>query len=421
MNDYTVWRPYCQMKTAPAPIEVIAAEGNTLVTAKHGRLLDGMASWWSACHGHRHPHIVQAIQTQMDKLPHVMFGGITHEGAERLATRLTKIVPGELSHVFFADSGSVAVEVAMKMAMGVARRRGHSQRRRFLAFDHAYHGDTTGAMSLCDPQRSMHRQYSGGILQQFHCPLPRNAQTYEAMRRLLEVNQEQIAGIFVEPLVQGAGGMRFHDPVVLDRIREACDHFGMLMIVDEIATGFARTGTLFAMQQADVDADIVCVGKALTAGTLTMAATLARPEVFDAFWSDDSSDALMHGPTFMANPLACAAANASLDLFESQPRCEQAQVIGETLRRVLAPARCLPGVTDVRTFGAIGVIEMEKETDWTAITGLLLRRGVWLRPFGKLLYTTPPLTLNIDEITQIGEAMVAAITELGSSRSHRTS
>lgn len=410
MND-RVWRPYSQMKTAAPPVPICGAEGFELITADGQRLLDGMASWWSVCHGYAHPHIVEAVSRQLRQMPHVMFGGITHEPAERLAARLVARLPGDLNHVFFADSGSVAVEVAMKMATGYWRRRGYANRTRFLAFDHAYHGDTTGAMSLCDPARSMHARYGNAILKQVHCPLPRDEETTRILVDTLEQHRGQLAGVFVEPLVQGAGGMRFHDTETLQRIRNFCDQYDLLMIADEIATGFGRTGTMFAIDAAEVGPDIVCLGKALTAGTMTMAVAVASDRVFDAFWSDEASDALMHGPTFMANPLACAAANASLDLFEREPRVAQAAAMETKLRHGLKPCRGLPGVVDVRCRGAIGVVQVDAMPEVERLRQRFVDVGVWLRPFGDCIYTTPPLNLPDDRIKQLCQAIVQALTD----------
>ena len=412
VKEKTIWRPYCQMKSSPPPTEVVATEGCELVTRDGRRLLDGLASWWSACHGYNHPHIVAAIQQQAERMPHVMFGGITHEGAERLAERLTRRLPGDLDHLFYADSGSVAVEVAMKMAIGHWHRRGLSQKSRFLTFHHAYHGDTTGAMSLCDPVRGMHASYGDALQSQWHTPLPTDSETTEQFEAVLRQHHSRLAGVFLEPLVQGAGGMRFHSPENVQRIRQACDRFDVLLIADEIATGFGRTGSMWAIDQVPaVVPDIVCLGKALTGGAMTMAVTVARRQIFESFWSDETGDAFMHGPTFMANPLACAAANASLDLFDREPRLQQAAGIEQGLRHWLEACRELPGVTDVRCRGAIGVIEVDelKQVDW--LRKAFVEAGVWLRPFGDCIYATPPLTLSESQIDRLGLAMRDVTTE----------
>ncbi|KLU01942.1 Adenosylmethionine-8-amino-7-oxononanoate aminotransferase [Rhodopirellula islandica] len=406
-----VWQPYCQMKTAPPPMKIVATEGCHLIGASGQRWIDGMASWWSACHGYNHPHVREAVTEQLARMPHVMFGGITHEPAERLATRLAALAPGDLNHVFFSDSGSVAVEVAMKMAIGHWRRRDRPGRTRFLAFHNAYHGDTTGAMSLCDPQRSMHARYSDAITQQFHVPLPRDESFEEELNRVLSEHADSIAGVFVEPLVQGAGGMRFHDVETLRRIRDACRRHDVLLIADEIATGFQRTGKMFAVDHTAEDEhpvvpDILCLGKALTAGTMSMAVTIARTHVFDSFYDDDPGAALMHGPTFMANPLACSAANASLDLFETTSY--DIDRLESVLRERLSVLRELDHVADVRCLGAVGVVQFRDPPKMQRVQEELVQRGVWLRPFGDCLYTTPPLCIGEDSLHQICDAMIDA-------------
>lgn len=416
-NKNAIWRPYCQMKTAPPPLEIVSAKNFTLQTADGRALIDGMASWWSVCHGYAHPHVIESVAKQLEKMPHVMFGGITHEPAERLATRLATMLPADLNHVFFADSGSVAVEAAMKMAIGYWRRRGKPERQRFLSFDHAYHGDTTGAMSLCDPDRSMHSAYGDAILSQLHCPLPKDPESENLLHEMLSRHQQEVAGVFLEPLVQGAGGMRFHDASTVQRIRRLCDEHGVLLIADEIATGFGRTGSMFAIDTCEIVPDIICLGKALTAGTMTMAVAVARSEVFNAFWSDDVGDALMHGPTFMANPLACAAANASLDLFEREPQVQRARDMQIQLQAGLLPCRTIPGVVDVRTRGAIGVIQVETLPHLDQLRQQFVDAGVWLRPFGDCIYVTPPLNLS----TPLVEHLCSAIVDVMSSKRFTTS
>ncbi|KAA5540103.1 adenosylmethionine--8-amino-7-oxononanoate transaminase [Roseiconus nitratireducens] len=402
--------PYCQMKTAPTPIAVTHTEGVYLHLADGRRLIDGLASWWSACHGYNHPHIRAAMHRQIDAMSHVMFGGVNHEPASNLARRLAAILPGDLDRVFFSDSGSVAVEVAMKMALQYYRNRGDRGRTRFVSFANAYHGDTTGAMSLCDPDRSMHAAFGAALLQQTSLPLPNDAAALERFDDHLSRHRSELAGVFVEPLVQGAGGMRFHSPQTLAAISEACARHGVLLIADELATGFGRTGTMFAVEQAQIVPDILCLGKALTAGAVGLAATVATERVFRAFWSDDPGSALMHGPTFMANPLACAAAGASLDLFEREPRLEQVAKIERELRRGLEPCRHLPRVVDVRVKGAIGVVQVDSLDHVDRLRQAFVDRGVWIRPFGDCIYLTPPLVVAPDQLRQLTEAIVA-VTE----------
>ncbi len=356
-----VWLPYAQMKTASPPLAVSATHGSRIVLADGRELIDGIASWWTACHGYNHPHIRAAVERQLGKMPHVMFGGLVHEPALTLARRLVALfAPADLDRVFFSESGSVAVEVALKMAVQYWRNRGRRGRTRILAFTGGYHGDTTGAMAVSDPQGSMHEAFRGLLPRQIVVDLPADEARTAAFENVLAQHAEEIAAIIVEPLVQGAGGMRFHDAEVLRTLRSLADRYDLLLIFDEIFTGFGRTGAMFAFQAAGVVPDIVTLSKALTGGTLPLAATVARSRVFDAFWSDDATQALMHGPTFMANALACAAANASLDLFEREPRLDQVAKISKTLARGLEPCRTLPGVKDVRVNGAIGVVELDR-------------------------------------------------------------
>src|SRR6185437_16846839 len=354
-----IWRPYAQMKTASPPLPVKRTQGSRIELADGRELIDGVASWWTACHGYNHPHIRQAVERQLAEMPHVMFGGLVHEPALRLAQRLTALLPGDLTRVFFSDSGSVAVEVAMKMAVQSWINRGQHGRTQFVAFKGGYHGDTTGAMAVSDPEEGMHMLFAGLLPEHLIVNLPTDDAKTAALDALLAQRAREIAGIIVEPLVQGAGGMIFHDPSVLRRLRGLADKYDVLLIFDEIFTGLGRTGALFACEGAGVAPDILTLSKALTGGTLPLAATVASGKVFDAFWSDDPGKALMHGPTFMANALACAAANASLDLFEKEPRLQQVAAIAEQLEDGLAPCQGLAHVKDVRVMGAIGVVELD--------------------------------------------------------------
>jgi adenosylmethionine-8-amino-7-oxononanoate aminotransferase len=399
-----VWLPYTPMRGAAA-LPVARTHGSRIVLADGGELIDGIASWWTACHGYNHPYIADAVRRQLAEMPHVMFGGLVHEQALRLAQRLTAMLPGDLTRVFFSDSGSVAVEVAMKMAVQYWRNRGVGGRARFVAFKGAYHGDTAGAMSVCNPEDGMHAMFAGFLPQQLFCDLPDTDETIAALDALLAHNAETIAAIIVEPLVQGAGGMRFHPPAVLQILRRLADKYDLLLIFDEIFTGFGRTGTMFACEQAGVTADIVTVSKALTGGTLPLAATIANRKLFDAFWSDVPTKALMHGPTFMANALACAAANASLDLFESEPRLAQVARIEAALLEGLAPCRSLPRVIDVRVKGAIGVVEVDRIDDLAAMRARFVEEGVFVRPFGCVVYLTPAFTIGADELNTLTSAV----------------
>jgi adenosylmethionine-8-amino-7-oxononanoate aminotransferase len=407
-----LWLPYTQMRTAPPPLPVVATQGTRIKLADGRELIDGIASWWTACHGYNHPHIREALVRQLEIMPHIMFGGLVHEPAARLATRLWGLLPRPLEKVFFSDSGSVAVEVAMKMAVQFWLNQGETRRTRFLAFKGAYHGDTFACMSVCDPEEGMHALFSGVLPQQFIAELPTDAARLEAFDRVLEQHADTLAGILVEPLVQGAGGMIFHEPEVLRHLRAGADRHGLLLIADEIFTGFGRTGTMFACEAAGIVPDIVTVSKALTGGTLGLGATIASAAVFDAFLSERPEHALMHGPTFMANPLACAAANASLDLFESEPRLAQVARISEHLSKNLEPCRDLPGVCDVRAKGAIGVVELEKMSDLNDLKRRFVEAGVFVRPFGKIVYLTPAFTIDEEDLGTLTSSIVSVLKEL---------
>ena len=411
MTNDTIWRPYTQMKTAMPPLQAVRTEGTRIHLADGRVLVDGIASWWTACHGYNHPHIRAAMEQQLRAMPHIMFGGFTHAPAEHLAARLIALAPGSLDHVFFCDSGSVAVEVAMKMAVQYWLNRGIPGRTRFVAFRDGYHGDTMGAMSVCDPDAGMHTSLQAYLPAQIFAELPRTPQRLDALDSLLAAHAHEIAAVIVEPLVQGAGGMRFHTAAELTQIAAAVQRHGLLLIADEIFTGFGRTGTMFACEQANVAPDILCVSKALTGGTMGLAATLASRAVFEAFWSDDPGAALMHGPTFMANPLACAAANASLDLFEHEPRLAQARAMEEVLAQGLEPCRGLGEVVDVRIKGAIGVVQLARAPDRRLLTQAFIDAGVWVRPFGDIVYLTPALTMPADEIAHLCRAVVRILTQ----------
>jgi adenosylmethionine---8-amino-7-oxononanoate aminotransferase len=407
-----IWRPYAQMRTAPPPLSVARTRGCRIVLSDGRELIDGIASWWTACHGYNHPHIRAAVERQLALMPHVMFGGLAHEPALTLARRLAGLLPGDLSRVFFSESGSVAVEIAMKMAVQFWLNRGISGRTRFVAFKGGYHGDTTGAMAVCDPDSGMHALFAGLLPAHFIVDLPREEESAAALSRLLDRHAGEIAGILVEPLVQGAGGMLFHDVAVLRALREAADRHDLLLIFDEIFTGFGRTGSRFACEAAAVVPDIVTLSKALSGGTLPLAATVATARVFEAFWSEDPARALMHGPTYMGNALACAAANASLDLFEQEPRMQQIAAISAAMEQGLAPCRGLPGVKDVRVKGAIGVVELDRIENLDEMRARFTAEGVFVRPFGSTVYLTPAFTISPDELATLTSAVVKVVGEL---------
>ena len=414
----SLWLPYTQMATAPAPLPVVATHGVRIELADGRQLIDGISSWWTACHGYNHPHIQAAVQAQLAQLPHVMFAGLVHEPALALARRLIALLPRDdhrrLDRVFFSESGSVAVEVALKMAVQYWQNRGEP-RQRFLAFRAGYHGDTLGALSVTDPACGFHDAFAAYRIPQVFADLPRDAATREAFDALLAQHRQELAAVIVEPRVQGAGGMRFHAAETLAFIRSACDRHGILLIADEIMTGFGRTGTLFASPPEAVP-DILCLSKALTGGTLPLAATVAADHVFAAFCSERAENAFMHGPTFMANPLACAAANASLDLFasESQPRLQQVERIAQQLRAELEPCRALPGVVDVRVMGAIGVVQLATATA-AALRPAFVDRGVWVRPFGDIVYLAPPFVIDPADLN----TLTTAVCDVVATRSDR--
>lgn len=405
-----LWLPYAQMKTAPLPLAVKATHGCRIELADGRELIDGIASWWTACHGYNHPHIRAAVERQLETMPHVMFGGMVHEQAVTLAQRLADLLgPGNLDRVFFSESGSVAVEVALKMVRQYWRNRGAFGRDRIVAFKGGYHGDTSGAMAVSDPDSGFHGTLTGALPQQIVIDLPVDETRRAALEMVLAQQTDRIAAMLVEPLVQGAGGMRFHDAQVLQTLRTLADRYGLLLVFDEIFTGFGRTGTMFAFEQAAVVPDIITLSKALTGGTLPLAATVARPNVFDAFWSDDPAKALMHGPTFMANALGCAAANASLDLFAHEPRLAQVGKIEALLRSGLEPCRRLAGVREVRVKGAIGVVELERIENLNKLRQSFIEEGVFVRPFGSIVYLTPAFTIVEEDLVKLTRAVARVL------------
>jgi adenosylmethionine-8-amino-7-oxononanoate aminotransferase len=406
-----IWLPYSQMKTDASPLPVVATEGTRIRLADGRELVDGIASWWTACHGYNHAHIRHAVARQLKAMPHVMFGGLVHAPAVRLATRLAALLPGDLERVFFSDSGSVAVEVALKMAAQFWLNKGIAGRSKFLAFKGAYHGDTFATMAVCDPDEGMHKRFAGVLPQNIITDLPRDAESTAQFSALVARHAKELAAIVVEPLVQGAGGMIFHTPDVLAAIRAAADRNDLLLIFDEIFTGFGRTGAMFACTGAGIVPDVLCLSKALTGGTMALAATVARRHVFEAFWSDDPDHALMHGPTYMANALACAAANASLDLFETEPRLDQVAAIEAGLKAGLEPCRAFRNVKDVRVKGAIGVVELERIADLNAMRRRFTELGVFIRPFSRIVYLTPAFTIEAEDLKRLTDAIVKVLAE----------
>src|SRR5262245_1366610 len=406
-----VWLPYAQMKNVSPPLPIVRTQGTRIFLADGRELIDGIASWWTACHGYNHPHIRRAVEAQLASMPHVMFGGLVHEQALRLAGRLARLLPGGLERVFFSDSGSVAVEIALKMATQYWINRGARDKKQFIAFHGAYHGDTLGAMSVSDLDAGMHAAFAEFVPKQIILGPPNEAATILTLEHVLEEHGDTIAGIIVEPLVQGAGGMKFHDINVLRHLRALADTHNVLLIFDEVFTGFGRTGTMFACEQAKVAPDIIALSKALTGGTLPLAATVATAKVFESFWSDDPEKALMHGPTYMANALGCAAANASLDLFEREPRLQQVGEIAAALKRGLESCRAMKGVKDVRVKGAIGVVELHQIDKLDAMRARFIELGVFVRPIENVIYLTPAFTVSADELEILMNAVVKVVRE----------
>jgi adenosylmethionine---8-amino-7-oxononanoate aminotransferase len=408
-----VWHPYGALPAALPSLPVVSAQGVRLKLADGRELIDGMASWWCAIHGYRHPALDAAVREQLGKMAHVMFGGLTHEPAVLLAKRLTELAPEGLERVFFADSGSVAVEVAIKLCLQFQRAAGRPERTRLLTVRGGYHGDTFGAMAVCDPVGGMHSMFSDVLAKHVFAERPPDG--FDAgldgdwathVRELIATHAHELAGVIVEPVVQGAGGMRFHAPACVVLLRELCDEHGLLLVLDEIATGFGRTGVMFAAEHAGIAPDVMCVGKALTGGYMTLAATLCTRAVADAVSSGEGGG-LMHGPTFMANPLACAVALASLEQLADGGWRARVSAIERGLRDGLAPARELPGVVDVRVLGAIGVVQLDHEVNIAATTAAAVERGVWLRPFRDLIYTMPPYVIGDEDLARVAAAIVA--------------
>jgi adenosylmethionine-8-amino-7-oxononanoate aminotransferase len=381
-----------------APLPVVRTEGSHIHLADGRVLIDGIASWWTACHGYNHPHIRDAVTAQLANMPHVMFGGLVHEPALTLATRLANLTG--LPRVFFSDSGSVAVEIALKIALQYWAAHGQPAKTRFLSFRNAYHGDTFGAMSVSDPDQSIHAAYQPAVTPQHHLELPTTPETLAKLDHHLVTHHSTLAAVIIEPLLQGAGGMKFHSAETLSQVHALAKRYNLLFIADEIATGFGRTGNLFAAQSADITPDILCLGKALTGGTLTLAATLAQGHVFQPFLNTP----FMHGPTYMANPLACAAANASLDLFSSQPRLQQVQAIERQITVELEPCRSLPNVVDVRVQGAVGVVQLT-QLNRAALRQRFIDLGCWIRPLENVIYLTPAFTISPDELSRLTQAV----------------
>ena len=410
-----VWHPYGALPAAMPSLPVISAQGVRLKLADGRELIDGMSSWWCAIHGYRHPALDRAVTEQLGKMAHVMFGGLTHEPAVRLAERLIELAPKGLERVFFADSGSVSVEVAIKIALQYQRARGHSDRDRLLTIRGGYHGDTMGAMAVCDPVGGMHSLFAGALPQHVFAERPPGGflddldeEWAGRVKALASEHSDSLAAIVVEPVVQGAGGMRFYSPDYVRLMREVCDEHGLLLVLDEIATGFGRSGAMFATEHAGVVPDVMCVGKALTGGYMTLAATICTAAVAETV-SGGGGGGLMHGPTFMANPLACAVALASLEILADCDWHTRVSSIEAALNAGLEPLRGRAWVKDVRVLGAIGVVQLEHDIDIASATAAAVEHGVWLRPFRDLIYAMPPYIIDEDDLASVTDAMTRAV------------
>jgi len=412
-----VWHPYAPLQGACPPYAVQAAHGVRLKLDDGREVIDGMSSWWAAIHGYNHPALNTALREQLETMAHVMFGGLTHRPAAELAARLVRLTPDPLQSVFLCDSGSVSVEVAIKLAIQYWQATGATAKQRLLTIRHGYHGDTSGAMAVCDPETGMHHLFTSILPKHLFAPAPTCPSDAEwdendiaEFTRLIDTHHDELAAVILEPIVQGAGGMRVYAPQYLRRVRQLCDHHQVLLIADEIATGFGRTGTMFACEQAGISPDIICLGKALTGGYLTLAAVLTTTQI-SATISTNPPGAFMHGPTFMANPLACAVACASIDLLQESPWQDQIAAIEVTCRRHLEPCRDWPGIADVRVKGAIGVLELSRPVDVPSLTRRLVGRGVWLRPFGRLVYLMPPYLIPTDDLEHLLVALTTSVHE----------
>ena len=413
-----LWHPYTSFTNPLAVLPVRSAQGVHIELSDGRTLIDGMSSWWSVLHGYNHPAINKAITDQVNQFSHVMFAGFTHEPAATLAKKLVEITPSGLNKVFFSDSGSVAVEVALKMAIQYWHSQGQAQRTTFLALKNGYHGDTFGAMSVCDPHTGMHHLFHQRFSRNLFAEAPSCAfdekwddRHFNDISNLIQRNRQKIAAVILEPIVQGAGGMRFYSPIYLQRVRKICDEMEVLLIADEIATGFGRTGKLFACEHAGISPDIMCVGKALTGGYITLAATLCNDKVSDGI-CHGGKGVFMHGPTYMANPLACAAANASIDLLLNNDWQKKVTDIEKQLQTELTPCRTLKAVADVRVLGAIGVVELKQPADVATLQPQFVEQGIWVRPFGKLVYIMPPFIINKQELKKLTSGIFNVVSKL---------
>jgi len=406
-----LWYPYSQMRHLDFVPKAKATFGSKITLENNKVLIDGVASWWTSCHGYNHPKIIQAMKEQLDSMPHIMFGGFTHKPAEELASKLTSMLPDIYNHIFYVDSGSVAVEVSMKMVIQYWVNNNQFNRRKFISFKNGYHGDTLGAMSICDPNEGMHSLFKGYVPEQINIRLPESKEQREVFKNTILQYKDEIASIIIEPLVQCAGGFKFNTTDTLKFIDKIAKENNILLIVDEIATGFGRTGSMFAFETSNINPDLICLGKALTGGSISLAAVVATSKIYDAFLTDNDKDALMHGPTYMGNPLACAAANASIDLFNDEPRLKQVKNIEKILNNKLHECSHMSSVLDVRVKGAIGVVQVNKMHNLNWLRKRFVEEGVWIRPFLDVIYLMPSFTISNDELHKLIESIIKIIPE----------
>ena len=397
------------MNNCNAPIVAKATHGSTIILNDGTKLIDGIASWWTACHGYNHPHIIKTVKKQLELMPHIMFGGIIHQPAIDLAKHLANLLPGDLNKVFFSESGSVSVEVALKIAAQFWLNQNNNIKNKIISFQGGYHGDTMATMAVCDPEEGMHNLFKNIIPHQYNIPLPDTSEKQKDFIQFLEKHHKTIAAILIEPLIQGAGGMLFHSPEVLRFLRKQADHFEILLIFDEIFTGFGRTGSFFACEQADVIPDIITLSKALSGGTMALAATIAKEYIFDGFLSDSDQHALMHGPTFMANPLACSAANASLEVFDQYNWKNAVSSIERQMKKELTRCKNLKNVKDVRVKGAVAVVELYNISNLNRLKTKFIQQNVWIRPFRNIVYLTPSFTITSEELSLLTNSIYDVI------------
>ena len=399
------------MNNCNAPIVAKATHGSTIILNDGTKLIDGIASWWTACHGYNHPHIIKTVKKQLELMPHIMFGGIIHQPAIDLAKHLANLLPRDLNKVFFSESGSVSVEVALKIAAQFWLNQNNNIKNKIISFHGGYHGDTMATMAVCDPEEGMHNLFKNIIPHQYNIPLPDTSEKQKDFIQFLEKHHKTIAAILIEPLIQGAGGMLFHSPEILRFLRKQADHFEILLIFDEIFTGFGRTGSFFACEQADVIPDIITLSKALSGGTMALAATIAKEYIFNGFLSDSDQHALMHGPTFMANPLACSAANASLEVFDQYNWKNAVSSIERQMKKELTQCKNLKNVKDIRVKGAVAVVELYNISNLNRLKIKFIQQNVWIRPFRNIVYLTPSFTITSEELSLLTNSIYNVIKQ----------